>query len=85
MIHGRYWQWQSILNRDVYKRQFLISVAVEGFLFRKVNAVLRILCFAGAYLLIDSGLITDIIGIAICVGIVLLQKTMAKKHGTIVT
>ena len=60
---------------------FLISVAVEGFLFRKVNAVLRILCFAGAYLLIDSGLITDIIGIAICVGIVLLQKTMAKKHG----
>ena len=64
---------------------FLISVAVEGFLFRKVNAVLRILCFAGAYLLIDSGLITDIIGIAICVGIVLLQKTMAKKHGTIVT
>ena len=64
---------------------FLIGVAVEGFLFRKVNAVLRILCFAGAYLLIDSGLITDIIGIAICVGIVLLQKTMAKKHGTIVT
>lgn len=64
---------------------FLISVAVEGFLFRKVNAVLRILCFAGAYLLIDSGLITDIIGIAICVGNVLLQKTMAKKHGTIVT
>ena len=64
---------------------FLISVAVEGFLFRKVNAVLRILCFAGAYLFIDSGLITDIIGIAICVGIVLLQKTMAKKHGTIVT
>ena len=58
---------------------FLISVAVEGFLFRKVNAVLRILCFAGAYLLIDSGLITDIIGIAICVGIVLLQKTMVKK------
>ena len=64
---------------------FLISVAVEGFLFRKVNAVLRILCFAGAYLLIDSGLITDSSGIAICVGIVLLQKTMAKKHCTIVT
>ena len=64
---------------------FLISVAVEGFLFRKVNAVLRILCFAGAYLLIDSGLITDIIGIAICVGIVLLKKKKKKKHGTIVT
>ena len=58
---------------------FLISVAVEGFLFRKVNAVLRILCFAGAYLLIDSGLITDIIGIAICVGIVYYRRQWQKN------
>ncbi|MGN0987384.1 MAG: TRAP transporter permease, partial [Otoolea sp.] len=37
---------------------FLISVAVEGFLFKKVNVAFRVLCFIGAYLLIDSGLIT---------------------------
>lgn len=64
---------------------FLISVAVEGFLFKKVNIALRIACFVGAYLLIDSGLITDVIGIAICVAIVIFQKTLSRKHDTIVT
>lgn len=62
---------------------FLISVAVEGFLFKKVNVVLRVACFIGAYLLIDSGLVTDIIGIAICAVIVILQKTLSKKDATI--
>ena len=62
---------------------FLISVAVEGFLFKKVNVVLRAICFIGAYLLIDSGLVTDIIGIAICAVIVILQKTLSKKNATI--
>ena len=62
---------------------FLISVAVEGFLFRKVNPVLRAACFAGAYLLIDSGLLTDILGIAIFAAIVIFQKTTSKKRVTI--
>lgn len=58
---------------------FLISVAVEGFLFHKVNVVLRLICLAGAYLLIDSGLTTDIIGIVIFAAVVIFQKTTAKK------
>lgn len=58
---------------------FLISVAVEGFLFKKVHTALRILCLLGAYLLIDSGLITDVIGIAIFLAIILFQKMQAKK------
>lgn len=62
---------------------FLISVAVEGYLFKKVSALLRVLSFAGAYLLIDSGLVTDIIGIAICAVIIVYQKTIAKKSATI--
>jgi len=62
---------------------FLISVAVEGFLFGKVNMVLRIMSLIGAYLLIDSGLATDLIGIAIFVCIVIFQKTTAKKSATI--
>lgn len=64
---------------------FLISVAVEGFLFKKVNTVLRIICFVGAYLLIDSRLITDVIGIAICAVIVIFLKTSARKHVTMST
>lgn len=62
---------------------FLISVAVEGFLFHKVNIVLRIASIIGAYLLIDSGLMTDIIGIAIFAAVIIFQKTTAKKSATI--
>ena len=43
-----------------------LSSAVEGYLFhRKINAVLRILNFAAALLLIDQGFVTDIAGLAI--------------------
>jgi len=62
---------------------FLISVAVEGFLFHKVNIVIRIISVIGAYLLIDSGLTTDVIGIIIFAAIIIFQKTTAKKSATI--
>lgn len=62
---------------------FLISVAVEGFLFHKVNVVLRVVCLVGAYLLIDSGLATDIIGIVIFAAVIIFQRTTAKKSVTI--
>lgn len=58
---------------------FLISVAVEGFLFKKANPLVRILSLVGAFLLIDSGLMTDIIGIIIFAAVIILQKTSAKK------
>ena len=64
---------------------FLISVAVEGFLYQKVNIVLRVLSLVGAYLLIDSGLITDIVGIVIFAAVLILQKTMSRKSATIVS
>ena len=62
---------------------FLISVAVEGYLFGKVKPLFRVVCLAGAYLLIDSGLVTDLIGIAVFAAIVIFQKTISKKHATI--
>ncbi len=62
---------------------FLISVAVEGFLYQKVNIALRLLSLVGAYLLIDSGLVTDIVGIVIFAAVLILQKTMSRKSGTI--
>ena len=58
---------------------FLISTAVEGYLFTKVNIVLRIASLIGAYLLIDSGLVTDIAGIVICAVVFVFQKAAAKK------
>ena len=45
-----------------------LSSAVEGYLFhRKIPAIMRALNFAAALLLIDQGLVTDIIGLAIVV------------------
>ena len=58
---------------------FLISTAVEGYLFTKVNVVLRIASLIGAYLLIDSGFATDIAGIVICAVVFVFQKAAAKK------
>ena len=58
---------------------FLISVAVEGYFFAKVNPVLRIAALIGAYCLIDSRLVTDLAGLAVCAVIFVLQKMAAKK------
>lgn len=62
---------------------FLISVAVEGFLFGKVNPILRALSLIGAYLLIDAGLVTDIVGIGVFVIVFIFQKTLERKHAKI--
>ena len=59
---------------------FMIGAAAEGYLFTKINPVLRIALFAGALLLINSGLITDLIGFAILVGVLAVQKIVSKRQ-----
>ena len=59
---------------------FLIGVAVEGYLFTKVNPFFRILAFGCAFGLIDSGVVTDLIGLAGLVLIVLIQYFLAKRE-----
>lgn len=58
---------------------FLISAAVEGFLYTKVNIIMRVIMLAGAFLLIDSSLITDLLGIGTFIITIIVQKTLAKK------
>lgn len=58
---------------------FLISAAVEGFLYTKVNIVMRVIMLAGAFLLIDSSLITDLLGIGTFIITIIVQKTLTKK------
>ena len=57
----------------------LIAAAVEGYLFGRMNVILRILAGVGAYLLIDSGLLTDVLGIVCLVLIILAQKFVFNK------
>ena len=57
---------------------FLIGAAVEGYLFTRINPVLRLAAFGGALCLIDSGIKTDIIGVVILVVLVVLQYALSK-------
>ena len=58
----------------------LIAAFVEGYLFGRMHVVLRLVSAAGALLLIDSRPITDVIGIACLVIIILAQKLVFPRH-----
>ena len=58
----------------------LIAAFVEGYLFGRMHVVLRLVSAAGALLLIDSRPITDVIGIACLVIIILAQKLVFHRH-----
>ena len=58
---------------------FLIGMAVEGYLFANMHILLRIAAFAGALCLIDSGIYTDLIGLAVIAVIYLIQRYLAGR------
>ncbi|MDR3353948.1 MAG: TRAP transporter permease [Synergistaceae bacterium] len=62
---------------------FMIAAAVEGYLFGRIHPILRIISFAGAMCLIDSGLYTDMIGLGILVILVAFQWFWVKKSATV--
>ena len=59
---------------------FMIGVAVEGYLFTNVNVLSRLLAAAGALALIDSGVHTDALGLALLAGLVASQYFFAKRQ-----
>ncbi|GHU31795.1 C4-dicarboxylate ABC transporter [Betaproteobacteria bacterium] len=59
---------------------FLISVAVEGYLFTRVHLLLRLIAMACAFCLIDSGWQTDLIGLAGLILVVGAQYFLFKKE-----
>ncbi|TCO76435.1 TRAP transporter permease [Marinisporobacter balticus] len=60
-----------------------LGVAVEGYLFSRVNVIYRIIMFASAILLMKPGTTTDIIGIALFLVIFFIQKMSGKKSDLI--
>lgn len=60
----------------------LIAAAVEGYLFGRLNILLRIVAFGAALLLIDSGLVTDVIGVACLFLIITAQKLVFRRHAS---
>ena len=59
---------------------FSLGLGIEGFYYRKLNIIERAACIAAAFLLIDSGLVTDIAGLSVIAAIVVLQLIFKKKN-----
>ena len=61
---------------------FSISVAIEGYMFRKVNPLFRVLCGAGGLSLLIPGVLTDVIGlvVVVAVGAIQLIENRTEKH-----
>ncbi len=57
---------------------FLISVAAEGFLFVKAPVLLRAVAAGTSLLLINSDPISDIVGLVLCAGIIVVQRVLAR-------
>ena len=58
---------------------YAIACAIEGWLGRRLGPIQRIALFCCALLLIDSGLVTDIIGFAILMAVYIPGKLQARK------
>jgi TRAP transporter 4TM/12TM fusion protein len=58
---------------------FLVSVAVEGYLFTGMPWLLRIVAMSGAFCLIDGGVRSDMLGLAGLVVVVVAQYFIARK------
>lgn len=59
---------------------FMIGCAVEGYLFADINPLLRIASFAGAILLINTSVQTDLMGFAILAVLFAVQWMKSKKQ-----
>ena len=57
---------------------FMLAVAVEGYFCAKVAAWLRLVILVGALGLMNPGMITDAVGIAVCVLLFFIQKKKEK-------
>ena len=60
---------------------FGVAMGLEGFFQGRIHWVLRVLCVAGGLLLIYPGIPTDVIGILIVSGVVLLQTLRHRSGG----
>ena len=59
---------------------FSVSAALEGYIMCKMNPIQRILSATAGILLIDAGVVTDVIGIALIVIVVLWQWLQKKNY-----
>ena len=59
---------------------FGVAACLNGFLYKKINAVFRVLLLGGGLTLIIPGTLTDVIGLVLVVGVVVIQYLSAKRE-----
>ena len=59
---------------------FGVAAALNGFLYCRINPLFRVLLIAGGLGMLIPGAVTDVVGLVVVVGVVLAQRTMAKKE-----
>ncbi len=59
---------------------FSVAAALNGFLWKPINPAFRVIMTAGGLLLMVPGTVTDIIGLAVCAAVFLLQRNIAKAQ-----
>ena len=57
----------------------MIAIGVEGYFFGDVPWPLRVLALGGSFFMLDSGVVTDLIGLAVIAVILLFQLVIGKK------
>ncbi len=60
---------------------FGIAAALNGYLYRHIHWLLRLVLVAGGLGMMIPGTLTDVIGFALVVAVIVYQKLTAKKHG----
>ena len=59
---------------------FGVAAALNGFLYRPINPLFRLALVAGGLSMMIPGTLTDVIGLAVVVAVVLLQRAAAKRE-----
>ena len=59
---------------------FGVAASLNGFLFRTINPVFRVIMAVGGLCMMVPGLVTDIVGLALVAAICVMQKLGAKKE-----
>jgi TRAP-type uncharacterized transport system fused permease subunit len=61
---------------------FGIASALNGYLYRPINPLFRVLLIAGGLCMMIPGNVTDLIGVVVVVAIILIQRAAAKKDSS---
>ena len=57
-----------------------VATCLNGYLFTKINPIFRVLFLAGGICMMDPGLLTDVIGIALVAALTVVQWLLGRKH-----